>query len=77
MDRLNILVLALAVVLPTVGISQPRTEEQPGLELLLQPEEVQGGVPETFTFVLVNRSNNESPCHPLSAKTPHSTGVFV
>ena len=59
MDRLNILVLALAVVSPTVGISQPRAEEQPGLELRLQPEDVQAGVPEAFTFVLVNRSNHD------------------
>ena len=58
--RLNILLgLALAVISPTVGISQPRAEEQPGLELRLQPEDVQAGVPEAFSFVLVNRSNHD------------------
>jgi hypothetical protein len=78
MDRLNILVLALAVVSPTVGISQPRAEEQSGLELRLQPEDVQAGVPEAFTFVLVNRSNHDVrvPMPSIECEDPPFDGNF-
>jgi hypothetical protein len=41
------------------GRERKTSEEQPGLELRLEPEEVQGGIPEAFTFVLFNGSNHD------------------
>src|SRR5689334_22552821 len=55
MIRLPLLVTGIAVVMIT-NAQAPTTSP---LELRLEPEESGGGVPASFTFLLVNRSSHE------------------
>jgi hypothetical protein len=58
-NRLQSPVLALGALLLTVTGAQTPPQRMGNLEFHLQPERVERGVPQRFTFLLVNKTNHD------------------
>jgi len=79
MFKRTVLGIALSISAVTAAFPQGNPEaKRDNLELRLEAEDIQDGIPQTFTFLLVNKSNHDIrvPTPAIECEDPVNDGSF-